>query len=138
MNSLILSTAARLLVALMLVFSLFLLLRGHNEPGGGFVGGLVVAAAFSLYGFAFGIAATRRALRVEPQRLIITGLLVVLGSGLLPVVLAGAPFLTGLWDDTPIPVIGKLGTPVTFDIGVYLVVTGVVLHIIFTLAERED
>jgi multicomponent Na+:H+ antiporter subunit B len=137
-NSLILNTTARLLVALMLMFSVFLLLRGHNEPGGGFVGGLVVAAAFSLYGFAFGIAATRRALRVEPQSLIVAGLLVALGSGLVPVVFTGAPFLTGLWDDTTIPVIGKLGTPFVFDVGVYLVVTGVTLKIIFTLAEKEE
>lgn len=138
MNSLILATAARLLVALMLIFSLFLLVRGHNEPGGGFVGGLVVAAAFSLYGFAFGVAATRRALRIEPQRLLVGGLLIALGAGLAPSVFTGAPFLTGLWGDTTVPAIGKLGTPFVFDVGVYLVVTGVMLKIMFTLAESEE
>ena len=56
-NSPIFRTAARLLMPLLLLFSVFLLLRGHNEPGGGFVGGLVAAAAFALYAIAFGVQA---------------------------------------------------------------------------------
>ena len=57
MNSLILNTATRFLVALMLVFSIYLLWRGHNEPGGGFVGGLIAAIGFALYAIAYGPAA---------------------------------------------------------------------------------
>ncbi|HMN02746.1 MAG TPA: MnhB domain-containing protein, partial [Geobacter anodireducens] len=68
MQSLFLATAVRLLLPLLLLFSLFLLLRGHNEPGGGFVGGLVAAAAFALHALAHGVAAARRVLRVEPDR----------------------------------------------------------------------
>ena len=136
MRSLILVTAARTLVALMLVFSVFLLVRGHNEPGGGFVGGLMVAAAFGLYMFAFDPAHARRALRVHPRALVAVGLGIALSSGLAATVTTGAPFLTGLWDETPIPVIGKLGSPFLFDVGVYLLVAGVVLNIILTLAEE--
>ena len=66
---------------LLLLFALFLLLRGHNAPGGGFVGGLVVAAAFVLHSIAFGIAASRRALLVDPSTLLSVGLLVALVSG---------------------------------------------------------
>ena len=75
-------TATRLLMPLLLLFAVFLLLRGHNEPGGGFVGGLVVAAAFALYLVAFGVARARRALLVKPLTLIGIGLAMALVSGL--------------------------------------------------------
>ncbi|CAH2030900.1 Na+/H+ antiporter subunit B [Trichlorobacter ammonificans] len=135
MHSLILATAIRLLLPLMLIFSLFLLLRGHNEPGGGFVGGLVVAAAFALYTLAHGEKEGRRMLRVEPLRLVTVGLVTALVSGLLPM-LAGFPFLTALWSSVPAPVIGHAGTPLLFDLGVYLLVAGMALLIIFTLMEE--
>jgi multicomponent Na+:H+ antiporter subunit B len=136
MHSLILATAIRLLLPLMLLFSLFLLLRGHNEPGGGFVGGLVVAAAFALYTLAHGEKEGRRMLRVAPLQLVATGLLIALTSGLLPL-LAGLPFLTALWSSVPAPVIGHAGTPLLFDLGVYLLVAGMSLLIIFTLMEEN-
>jgi multicomponent Na+:H+ antiporter subunit B len=131
MTSLILRTAARVLMPLLLLYGLFLLLRGHNAPGGGFAGGLVVAAAYCLNAFAFGNAAARRALLVDPSQLIGAGLLLALGSGVLPV-LAGKPFLTALWSA---PAIG-LGSPLIFDIGVFCVVIGVVLTITFMLGEE--
>ena len=126
----IFQTAARLLMPLLLVFSVFLLLRGHNQPGGGFVGGLVAAAAFALYGIAFGVHRARQALLVRPLTLLGSGLLIALASGV-PSVLRGQPFLTALWAPA-LP----LGTPVVFDVGVFLVVTGVVLMMIFNLAEE--
>ena len=64
MNTLIFRTIAPLLVVVMLVFSVFILLRGHNEPGGGFIGGLIAASAIAIYGMAAGPAAVRRALKV--------------------------------------------------------------------------
>jgi multicomponent Na+:H+ antiporter subunit B len=136
MQSLILSTTARLLLPLLLMFSVFLLLRGHNEPGGGFVGGLTAAAAMALYAFSFGVEKARTALGVPPSTLSALGLLVVFLSGLVGPLHAGAPFLTGLWLPKPIPVIGKVGTPLFFDIGVYMVVLGVTLMIIFSLSEE--
>lgn len=135
MTSLILSTAVRYLFPLLLLFSVFLLLRGHNEPGGGFVGGLVWAAAFSLYAIAKGVATARRALSVDSRTLIGLGLLMAASSGIVALV-AGQPFMTGLWTEQPIPVLGKVGTPLLFDTSVYLVVIGVTLTIIFTLAEE--
>lgn len=135
MRSLILSTTTRFLMPLLLLFSVFLLLRGHNEPGGGFAGGLVAAASFALYAIAGGELSARALLRVDPRTLIGLGLLVAAGSGLAGYVY-GYPYLTGVWDDTPIPVIGKLGSPLVFDLGVYLVVMGFTLHIFFTLFEE--
>jgi multicomponent Na+:H+ antiporter subunit B len=125
-------TAARLLMPLLLLFAVFLLLRGHNEPGGGFVGGLVAAAAFALYAIAFGVERARRALLVKPMTLLGTGLLVALASDV-PAVLVGQPFMTAQWS------LGFVtaGTPMVFDIGVFLVVSGVALMMIFSLSEES-
>jgi multicomponent Na+:H+ antiporter subunit B len=137
MTSLILSTAARYLLSLLLMFSIFILIRGHNEPGGGFIGGLIAAAAFALNAFASGSATTRRTLRVDPRTLVPLGLLIALGSGTVPL-FAGEPFLTGIWFTANVPGLGEiaLGTPLVFDCGVYLVVLGVTLTMILTLAEE--
>lgn len=130
--SLILATAMRYLLPLLLLFSVYLLARGHNQPGGGFTGGLVAAAAFALYALAYDVERAREALRVEPQTLMGVGLMVATVSGAVPL-FYGRPFLTGLW--TVVPVFGKVGTTTIFDIGVFLVVIGVTLTIVFTLAE---
>lgn len=135
MYSLILSTATRAIFPLMLLFSVFILLRGHNEPGGGFVGGLVAATAFVMYALAYDVGRARHALRVDPRSLVAVGLAVACSAGLLGLA-AGQPFMTGQWVPTPLPVVGKLGTPVLFDLGVYLVVLGVVLTMVFALAEE--
>lgn len=134
-QSLILSTATRYLLPLLLLFSVFLLLRGHNEPGGGFVGGLVAAAAFALYAIALDVQAARVILQVDPRVLIGVGVLTAASSGTISL-LAGKPFMTALWLKQPLPVLGKVGTPLLFDVGVYLLVLGVTLMIIFTLVEE--
>ena len=135
MTSSILQTATRLLMPLLLLFAVFLLLRGHNQPGGGFVGGLVVASSFVLYSIAFGVDAGRRALLVRPATLLGAGLLVALMSGL-PAVITGRAFMTALWTELPLgPTTVAIGTPLLFDVGVFLAVIGVVLTIVFTLAE---
>jgi multisubunit Na+/H+ antiporter MnhB subunit len=134
-TSSILQTATRVLLPLLLLFALFLLLRGHNAPGGGFVAGLVVAAAFVLHAMAYGGAATRRALMVSPPLLLPIGLLVALISGL-PGVMLGSPFMSGVWTTVGAgPGAVALGTPLLFDIGVFLAVIGVVLTIVLTLVD---
>ncbi|RPI85961.1 MAG: Na+/H+ antiporter subunit B [Chloroflexi bacterium] len=136
MTSIILRTATRLLLPLLLLFSLFLLLRGHNEPGGGFAGGLVAASAFALYSISHTSLAARRALWIDPRLLISIGLLLALLSGI-PAVLVGLPFLTGLWGTIRLPgrVEFDFGTPMLFEFGVYFLVTGIALLIIFSLEE---
>ena len=134
MRSSILQTATRFLMPLLLLFALFLLWRGHNEPGGGFVGGLVVAASFVLYAMAFGVNAGRRALLVDPSRLLGGGLFIALVSGI-PASLSGRPFMTALWTRVGGPAGLDVGTPLLFDVGVFLAVIGVVLTIVFTLAD---
>lgn len=136
MRSLILDTTTRFLMGLLLMFSVFLLLRGHNLPGGGFTGGLVAASAFALLAMSAGPRVARERLVVDPATLIGVGLLIVLASGLWGSVY-GLPFLTGLWGKEALPVIGDPGTPLLFDLGVYVVVMGISLLIIFSLAEEE-
>ncbi len=133
-RSILLSAAARYLMPLMLIFSVFLLIRGHNEVGGGFVGGLVASSALMLYGIAVSPSALRHMLPLEPRLLAGLGLLIAFLAGLIPL-LFGEPFLTGLWLKTELPVIGKIGTPLLFDVGVYFVVIGVVMWILLSLSE---
>ena len=136
MTSLILCTATRFLMSLLLLFSIFLLFSGHNAPGGGFAGGLVVAAALALYAIAFGVEPAYHALSIQPQTLIGMGLLIASGSGVVSLLL-GQPLMTGQWVTWHVAGLGEvaLGTPVLFDVGVYLVVPGVMLLIILSLAE---
>jgi multicomponent Na+:H+ antiporter subunit B len=137
MTSLILSTAARYLLPLLLLFSLFILIRGHNEPGGGFIGGLVAAAAFALNAIAFDARSTRRTLRIDPRMLISAGLSIALVSGTIPL-FSGDSFMTGKWFSIFVPGLEQLdiGTPLLFDCGVYLLVLGVALTMILTLTEE--
>ena len=135
MTSSILQTAVRVLMPLLLLFAVFLLLRGHNEPGGGFVAGLVVASSFVLYSIAFGVAAARQVLLVAPSVLLGAGPLVALVSGL-PGVIGRQVFMKAVWTRLPIGAAAvDVGTPLIFDVGVFLAVIGVVLTIVFTLTE---
>ncbi|MCF1492037.1 Na+/H+ antiporter subunit B [Agrobacterium vitis] len=138
MNSLIFRTVAPVVTALMLLFSVFVLLRGHNEPGGGFIGGLIAASGFAIYAMAFGVQAVRRALYVHPLSVAGFGLLMACLSGFVSA-FAGVPFMTGLWIT---PYIFGVDVPVatvtSFDIGVYLVVVGAITSIALALGEREN
>lgn len=138
MNSLILTTATRLVVAILLIFSVFMLLRGHNEPGGGFIGGLIAATGYVLYAIACGTAAARVALRVNPEQIAMVGLGIAALSGLMSA-LFGDPLFTGQWAFIGGGE-GGHGIPVSsvlmFDIGVYLVVMGGILTLVFALEEE--
>ncbi len=137
MSTLIFRTFAPGIAALMVMFSVFVLLRGHNEPGGGFIGGLIAASGFAIYGIANGVDNVRRALYFRPLSISAAGVLLAALSGI-PALLQGKPFLTGLWW---FPQIGgvdlALSTPLLFDIGVWLGVVGAVIAIALALEERE-
>ena len=138
MRGLILPTATTSLMPVLLLFSVCLLLRGHNEPGGGFAGGLVAAAAFVLLSVSRGVGVARRALQTDPRSFIGVGLLLMLASGVIAPLLYGEPFLTSHWWKIPVGDYEvALGTPLLFDIGVYLAVAGTVLLIVFSLEEED-
>lgn len=135
-GTIILNTAARLLMPLQLLFSVFLLLRGHDEPGGGFIAGLVASGAFALYLFAYGVTATKSVLRmVDPRDLIGFGLLLGMIS-IFPAWFQGQPFLTAQWWEIP-GIDFKFSTPLIFDVGVYLAVLGTMMTAIMTLMEVD-
>lgn len=137
MVSLILATAARAVQPLLLLFSVFVLIRGHNAPGGGFAGGLVAAIAFTLIAIAYDAETARRSLRVDPRNLFAVGLLIATASGVAGLLLGNA-FLEGIFFDLPVLAGGRieLSTVFFFDVGVYLTVIGVTLTIVLTLAEQ--
>ena len=130
-HSIILSAFSRILLAIMLAVSLYILYRGHNEPGGGFVGGLIAASGLAIVAMAEGVRAARRVLGLDPTIVMGIGLLCALGSGV-PGLLLDGSLLAHQW-----ATIGgvQLGTPLLFDIGVYLVVLGGVLSLILRFYE---
>jgi multicomponent Na+:H+ antiporter subunit B len=137
MNSIILIAGARLQVVLLLVFSAYMMLRGHNAPGGGFIGGLIAATGFVVYAIACGTKDARKALRFDPGSIAGAGLGIALFAGVMAVFWGDALF-TGQWlfigateESKGIP----LSTVLVFDIGVDLVVLGAILSITFALEE---
>ena len=136
--SMLLPAAAQVLVPMQIVFSIYLLLRGHNDPGGGFAAGLMVAAALGLVAISSSIASARQLLRVDPIRLAGMGLLIALASGASGAV-AGREFLTAQWLSIELAGVKlDLGTPLFIDVGVYLLVVGVSTAVLFGLMETKE
>jgi multicomponent Na+:H+ antiporter subunit A len=132
----ILAVTSPLFFWLLLALSVVVLFRGHNEIGGGFVGGLTAALAFAIVSLADGVERARAKLRLHPLSLAAGGLLLALASGL-PGLLLHGDFLRQLWFD--LDLLGlrvKQGTTLVFDLGVYIAVLGAVLAFLFGL-RRE-
>ena len=138
-RSVVLETTVRLVFHTVLVFSLYLLFAGHNQPGGGFVGGLVAGCAFVLRYIAGGRGALREAVPVDPGIPIGAGLLLAAGTGCVALVLGG-DFLESAQRTFDLPVLGelKLVSVLAFDTGVYLVVVGLVLGLLRTLGAAAE
>ncbi|MCS6761831.1 MAG: Na(+)/H(+) antiporter subunit B [Candidatus Devosia symbiotica] len=137
MNTVIFRTIAPIIVAIMLVFSVYVCLRGHNEPGGGFIGGLIAALAIVVLGISSSAAEARRALHFDPLSIAGAGVLLAGLSGLLSI-FNGNPFMTSIWLYLNIGgSIVPFSTPMVFDIGVYFVVFGTIASITLAL-ESEN
>jgi multicomponent Na+:H+ antiporter subunit A len=138
-RSLILDTTVRLVVDAAFVLSIYLLFAGHNQPGGGFVGGLVAAAAFALRYISGGFDELLAMLRVRPWNLLSGGLALAVGSALAPLVFGNAPLDHRAieWD---IELLGKVKvtSATVFDTGVYLIVVGLVLMIFEALGDSAE
>jgi multicomponent Na+:H+ antiporter subunit B len=136
-KSLLLEQLAKILVPLLLAVSLFFLLRGHDLPGGGFIGGLAAAASFIILGLSTGPAAVAEALKVPPSRFMGLGILVAVLSGV-PGLLFKGSFMKGVWWEIDLaagPI--KIGTPLIFDIGIYLIVLGMTTSIYLSLGKED-
>ncbi|WP_373184984.1 hydrogen gas-evolving membrane-bound hydrogenase subunit E [Halopseudomonas sp.] len=132
-SSVLLRQGMRPLATILLVVSLAILWRGHNLPGGGFIGGLVAATGFTLLIVTFGRGIQRGLSRIAPPTIIGLGLACAVGAGLFGLA-TDASFMTGLWVE---PFGVKLGTPLLFDVGVFLTVFGSVMHMLRNLIGRS-
>jgi len=133
-HPLVMATFARLLLPLALLVSAFILLRGHNLPGGGFIAGLITAIALIMQYLANGVAWTHARLPARTHPWISAGLVIALLTGLASW-LFGRPFLTSAFGHFDLPLIGEfeLASAMAFDLGVYLVVVGATLLILINL-----
>jgi len=138
MNSKILQIAAKYIKGLLIAFAIIALLRGHNYPGGGFIGGLIAALSVIYYSLAFDAKKVRKELLIQPHIYIVFGLTAVVVS-FLPSILNDLALMKGVWLKLQIPFLGtlKLGTPFLFDIGVFLTVIGVTFLFYFSLTKAE-
>jgi multicomponent Na+:H+ antiporter subunit A len=138
-RSLVLEAVSDLLYPSVLVLSVYLLFAGHNQPGGGFVGGLVAGLGVVLRYVAGGRAALQDAAPVDPRLPLGMGLLLAGATGVVPW-LFGRSVLESAIVEFDVPVVGhvKLVSALAFDIGVYLVVIGLVLHLLSALGAGLD
>lgn len=139
MESIIFQTIARQALYVIILFSLFLLGRGHNEPGGGFIGGLMTAAAIVIQYLAFNLEMVKKALPFDGVKLIGLGLLFAVGTGL-GCMFSYGTFLDHSFTHVILPFFGRLEltTAFLFDLGVYLVVVGGIITIITAIGEEGN
>ena len=135
-HPMMLVVATRLLLPLAVTVGLYIFLRGHNQPGGGFIAGLVVSIAILMQYMASGFNFADQRLRADHHSLIGAGVLVAAGTGL-GALAFGAPFLTSAFDYFTLPVVGEfeLATAMLFDIGVALTVIGAVMLALAQLSQ---
>ncbi|RPF55903.1 Na(+)/H(+) antiporter subunit B [Aquisalibacillus elongatus] len=138
-NDLILRTTTQLIAFLLLGFSVYLFFAGHNAPGGGFIGGLTTAAAFILMYMTYGYEKIKKILPINFRLIAVVGLLITLLSGI-GAIAFGEAFLSQTSDYFNFPILGEkhLATAMIFDLGVYLVVVGITLTIILSIATDSD
>lgn len=137
-NDVILQTATKIVLFIIVLFSVYIFFAGHYTPGGGFVGGLLTAGAIILLLLAFDMKTVAKILPVNYMNMAALGLLIAIGTGA-GALLFNKPFLTHAFTYAHIPVLGKLSlhTAAIFDLGVFLVVVGVTMTIIQTIGEDE-
>lgn len=139
MNSIILQTVARVALYVLLILAAFLLFAGHNAPGGGFIAGLLAAAAFILQMLAFDLEYVAKLFPVNPLGVVATGLILAAGVGFVPMLL-GYPFLTSAFTTITVPIIGRgeLTSVFFFDLGVFFVVVGAMMTVIKEMASDNS
>jgi len=136
MSNIILQKIAKLFLRVIAITSILLLIRGHNNPGGGFIAAIILSAGFIFYGIVFGSESIKSIIFFNTRIWMGIGLAIVLVAAILPVFVGQAP-LTALWYINQLPIIGTihLGSPLLFDTGIFIGVTGLILSIIITIME---
>lgn len=135
MNDTIIKYSLRIIAPVMAISSLLVLFRGHNEPGGGFIGALLLAVAILLQAMSQERSALVHWVEKHFPKIIGTLILVLIGITLTPWI-KDESLLTGLWSSIKIPIVGKLSTVLLFDIVVYLLVSSSTLYA-YSALKRE-
>lgn len=135
MRTIILQMAIKTLMPIFFVYSLYLLFRGHDSPGGGFIGALVVSIGLVFHMISFGVEQTRATYKIDTMGLTATGLFISFIAATSSMLL-GEEFFYAIWTNIKLPGIGTLSSVLLFDIGVYIAVVGAVLKIAFTIFEE--
>jgi multicomponent Na+:H+ antiporter subunit B len=137
-NNVMLHTITKIVTFIILTFSIFLFFAGHNNPGGGFIGGLMTASALLLMYVGFDMKSIKKAIPFNFVHMIAAGLAISILTGIASM-LFGYPYLTQFDQYVTIPLLGEfhLTTALPFDLGIYLVVVGISLQIILTIAEDD-
>ncbi len=138
-NNVMLTTITKVVTFIILVFSVYLFFAGHNNPGGGFIGGLMTAAALLLMYIGFDMKTVKKAIPFNFIHMIAVGLLISIGTGVVTMLYNDVPYLTQFDRYVDVPLLGTfhLTTALPFDLGIYLVVVGIALQIILTIAEDD-
>ena len=137
-NNLILQFTSKIVFFMIFFFAVHIFFAGHYTPGGGFVGGLLMASAIVLLVIAYDLKTVQKILPLNYMYVTAIGLILALGTAAFPMLL-NKPFFTHFFDYFTLPLIGKtsLHTAALFDLGVFLVVVGVTMTIIQTIGEDE-
>ncbi len=139
-SSPVLRNSMRLILPLTLLYALYAMLKGHNEPGGGFIGGMIFATAICTYRMSHGFAAQLRLMPIHPRYLIFLGLGMALSTSAIPL-LFGYPFLRSAVGEFHLPFSAHpfhYASAMAFDLGVMLVVVGVAVGMITQLSEELE
>lgn len=137
-RALIAEVFTRFLYPLLILASVWVLFRGHNAPGGGFIGGLLAVVASSAYALAFNSSLALRRLPLAPARLAGCGVLLALLSGF-PAIIQDLPYLTHRWISFSLGTFElSLSTVMLFDLGVYLAVWGAIGGICLALVNSIE
>lgn len=135
-SDVILKTATKVLLFIIMTFSIYILFSGHNNPGGGFIAGLITASAILLLYVAFDVETAQEIIAIDFKIVGATGLGMALFTGI-GAVIFNAPFLTQVYEYIDIPIMGNIGigSSLVFDLGVYLAVIGTTVTIIQSISE---
>lgn len=133
-----LQTATKILVFIIMTFSIYVLFAGHHNPGGGFIGGLITASALVLLYIAFDLQSVRDIIPVDFKKLAAAGVLVAVLTGVVSLFL-DVPFLSQTFKYVDLPFLGEteLASAMIFDLGVYMAVIGTTMTIITSISEDD-
>ncbi len=134
MSSLLIKLASPYIKGLLIILSILVLFRGHNHPGGGFIAGILASAGIIFDAFAHRLSEPLERTIISPLKLIIAGLVAIFFSTMAGI-FSGGGVLAGLWLNIEFLPTVKLGTPLLFDLGVYLTVTGALVLMVLKILE---